>query len=116
MASQALLRSALLQSRRSSNKLSLSRVFLSTAPQKADSHESESFLTGTSSVYAEQMYENYLHDPSSVHESWRRYFDNLKQGVAFNESEYNQPTAVPPSKASRRQAPQAAVSIPKRAL
>jgi 2-oxoglutarate dehydrogenase E1 component len=80
---------------------------MSTAP----AHESESFLTGTSSVYAEQMYENYLHDPFSVHESWRRYFDNLQQGVAFQESEYNQPTAVPPSKASRRQAPQAAVRI-----
>ena len=37
----------------------------------------------------------------------------LQQGVAFNESEYNQPTAVPPSKASRRQAPQAAVSTKK---
>jgi hypothetical protein len=96
---------------RRSPSTSLVRVF-STAPQAAvEQHESESFLTGTSSIYAEQMYENYLQDPNSVEESWRRYFDNLSQGVAFNEAEFNQPTAVPPSKASKRQAPISAVRL-----
>ena len=102
MPSQTLLRNALLQSRRI---FPLQVRVLSTALK----HESESFLTGTSSVYAEQMYENYLLNPESVHESWRRYFDNLQNGVAYVEEDFSQPTAVPPSKASRRQAPQAAV-------
>ena len=102
MASQTLLRSALSLSRRI---LPRQLRVLSTAPK----HESESFLTGTSSIYAEQMYENYLLNPESVHESWRRYFDNLQNGVAYAEEDFSQPTAVPPSKASRRQAPQAAV-------
>jgi 2-oxoglutarate dehydrogenase E1 component len=109
MPSQTLLRNALSLSRRlsSSTRTTTSLRVFSTAPQ--EQHESESFLTGTSSIYAEQMYENYLRDPNLVEESWRRYFDNLSKGVPFCEEEYNQPTAVPPSKASRRQAPQAAV-------
>lgn len=57
-------------------------------------HESESFLTGTSSLYAEQMYEQYLADPASVHGSWKRYFDNLQEGVPYDENEFNKPTAA----------------------
>ena len=57
-------------------------------------HESESFLTGTSSLYAEQMYEQYLENPDSVHISWKRYFDNLQQGLPYNEAEFNRPTAA----------------------
>lgn len=41
----------------------------------------ESFLSGTSSVYAEQMYEQWRKDPQSVHASWRVYFQNLEGGV-----------------------------------
>ena len=54
----------------------------------------ESFLTGTSSVYAEQMLELYEQDPALVHESWRQYFDNLNKGVAYSAEDYNKPTAV----------------------
>eukprot|EP00550_Attheya_septentrionalis_P010414 CAMPEP_0198282872 /NCGR_PEP_ID=MMETSP1449-20131203/2604_1 /TAXON_ID=420275 /ORGANISM="Attheya septentrionalis, Strain CCMP2084" /LENGTH=1043 /DNA_ID=CAMNT_0043979289 /DNA_START=170 /DNA_END=3301 /DNA_ORIENTATION=+ len=60
-------------------------------------HEKESFLTGTSSIYAEQMLENYQHDPNSVEPSWRKYFDNLEQGVAYNEQEYQSPTVIKPT-------------------
>jgi hypothetical protein len=87
------------------------RRAFSAAPEQHEQHESESFLSGTSSLYAEQMYENYLYNPESVHESWRRYFDNLQNGVAYSEQDFSQPTAAPPSKASRRQAPQAAVYV-----
>ena len=45
-------------------------------------HPSESFLTGTNSVYAEKMLEAYKRDPSSVHASWAAYFSNLEAGVA----------------------------------
>jgi hypothetical protein len=57
--------------------------------------EAETFLNGTSSLYAEQMHELYLEDPSSVHESWRQYFDNDGKGISFDVNDYNQPTSIP---------------------
>jgi 2-oxoglutarate dehydrogenase E1 component len=57
-------------------------------------HENESFLTGTSSIYAEEMYERYTNDPMSVHESWKRYFDTLTAGEAYDASAFNKPTAA----------------------
>jgi 2-oxoglutarate dehydrogenase E1 component len=42
----------------------------------------ESFLSGTSSVYAEHMYDQWRKDPQSVHASWRIYFQNLEGGAA----------------------------------
>lgn len=58
------------------------------------SHESETFLTGSSSLYAEQMYENYCQDPNSVHETWRKYFDDMEQGESYDENAFNRPTVV----------------------
>ena len=58
------------------------------------SHESETFLTGSSSLYAEQMYENYCQDPNSVHETWRKYFDDMEQGKSYDENSFNRPTVV----------------------
>jgi 2-oxoglutarate dehydrogenase E1 component len=78
--------------------LCCSTAFFSTQPLVSEKHESESFLTGTSSIYVEQLYENYLEDPNSVHESWRHYFDNLAQGVPYNAADYSKPTHVPPIK------------------
>ena len=57
-------------------------------------HENESFLTGTSSIYAEEMYERYSNDPNSVHESWKHYFDTLTSGNPYDPSAYNKPTAA----------------------
>ncbi|KAJ1565072.1 2-oxoglutarate dehydrogenase E1 component, partial [Cladochytrium tenue] len=37
----------------------------------------ETFLSGTSSTYVEDMYEAWLADPLSVHVSWQVYFKNL---------------------------------------
>jgi 2-oxoglutarate dehydrogenase E1 component len=48
---------------------------------KVKTHPSESFLSGTSSVYAEQMLAAYKRDPESVHVSWRSYFENLERGM-----------------------------------
>lgn len=56
--------------------------------------QQETFLTGTTSVYAEQLYEKYLVDPQSVHESWRRYFDNLGQEIPFEASAFASPTTL----------------------
>jgi 2-oxoglutarate dehydrogenase E1 component len=84
-----------------SNSFASSARFFSTQPLVEDEfeveeklHESESFLSGTSSLYAESMYEMYQQDPNSVHKSWRQYFDNLQNGVAYVESEYDKPTAA----------------------
>ena len=55
----------------------------------------ETFLNGTSTLYAEQMYEMYLEDPASVQESWRQYFENEENAVPFDISDYNKPTSVP---------------------
>jgi 2-oxoglutarate dehydrogenase N-terminus len=83
---------------------SLTRIYgnakffrFSTAVASADDelkHENESFLTGTSSIYAEEMYERYTNDPNSVHESWKHYFDALSSGKAYDPSAYNKPTAA----------------------
>ena len=34
----------------------------------------ESFLSGSSSIYVEEMYESWRADPKSVHKSWDAYF------------------------------------------
>ena len=70
-----------------------SRCF-STKPQ-----EMETFLSGTSGLYAEQMYEQYSEDPNSVHPSWKQYFDNLQEGIAFNQEDYSRPSVVPSKRA-----------------
>ena len=55
----------------------------------------ETFLNGTSSLYAEQMYEMYLEDPSSVQESWRVYFENEEKQIPFDRNHFSKPTSVP---------------------
>jgi 2-oxoglutarate dehydrogenase E1 component len=73
-----------------------STSFSTQTASSFEAHENESFLTGTSSLYAEQMYEQYQIDPASVHGSWKLYFDNLHAGVPVAEAEnFNSPTAVP---------------------
>ena len=74
------------------------RRFKSTAVQNDIPHESETFLSGTTSLYAEQMYENYLQDPNSVHETWRKYFDDMDSGREYDEQAFNRPTVVTSSR------------------
>ena len=88
--------------RRSSSLKSNAIRGFSTKPQ-----EIETFLSGTSSLYAEQMLEQYEEDPNSVHPSWKKYFDNLQQGVNFNQEEYSRPTVIP----GKRQVAQTVVSF-----
>ena len=45
---------------------------------RAFSVENESFLTGTSSVYMEEMYVTWKNDPSAVHASWDVYFRQVR--------------------------------------
>jgi 2-oxoglutarate dehydrogenase E1 component len=67
---------------------------LSTSAALPAAKEVETFLYGSSSVYAEAMYEQYQADPESVPASWRTYFDNDANGVAYHESDYASPTVA----------------------
>lgn len=49
--------------------------------RKALSTKTDSFLSGSSSLYVEQMYDLWKQDPKSVHSSWQSYFNNLDSGV-----------------------------------
>jgi 2-oxoglutarate dehydrogenase E1 component len=46
----------------------------------------DSFLSGTNSVYVEQMYEAWTKDPKSVHVSWASYFTNVQSGKRSTDS------------------------------
>lgn len=74
--------------------LSYGNINFSSAAAIDEAHENESFLTGTSSIYAEEMYDRYMNDPNSVHESWKHYFDALSAGQPYDPSAYNRPTAA----------------------
>lgn len=55
----------------------------------------DSFLSGTSSLYAESMLERYEVDPASVPESWRLYFEGMEgKEHAADELVFDQPTMV----------------------
>lgn len=45
-------------------------------------YNAETFLTGSSSLYCEQMLIRYKSDPMSVDESWRRYFEMVEAGTS----------------------------------
>ena len=66
-------------------------------------HSNETFLNGTGSLYAEQMYDAWIADPNSVHETWRTYFENLENGVAYDETQYSNPSVVPGTGAVAKQ-------------
>lgn len=44
--------------------------------------EANSYLFGGNAPFVEELYEQYLADPSSVEEGWRDYFDKLQQTTA----------------------------------
>ena len=46
----------------------------------------ESFLSGSSSTYIEEMYNAWKENPKSVHVSWDVYFKNLTKGVSSYQS------------------------------
>ena len=78
----------------SNDRTNTKTINFSSAAAIDESHENESFLTGTSSIYAEEMYDRYMNDPNSVHESWKHYFDTLSAGQPYDPSAYNRPTAA----------------------
>lgn len=83
-----LLRAALRNSRRLNVTSRHARMLFSTKPSTL--HE-ESFLNGSTSMYAEQMWDLYQQDPNSVEASWKHYFDSVEGGKAFDANDYNNP-------------------------
>ncbi|KAI9479333.1 2-oxoglutarate dehydrogenase E1 component [Coemansia sp. RSA 989] len=57
-------------------------------------HPSESFLSGNVTPYIEQMYEAYIHDPNSVHASWRAYFKNVDSGMKPGQAFQSAPNLI----------------------
>jgi hypothetical protein len=52
----------------------------------------DNFLTGTSSVYIEQMYQQWKKDNTSVHISWAFYFTNVESGISTENSFQSPPS------------------------
>ena len=50
------------------------RRFSAAPPPAQESAVQESFLSGSSGTYVEEMYEAWSYDPKSVHASWDAYF------------------------------------------
>ncbi|PFH32870.1 putative 2-oxoglutarate dehydrogenase e1 component [Besnoitia besnoiti] len=59
----------------------VARAFSSRAAAADASLASESFLTGTSAPYVEQMYRAWQKDPAAVHASWNAYFTNVAKNL-----------------------------------
>ena len=82
--------------RMAKNNKRLTSAFFSTQAEETEAPPRlETFLNGTSSLYAEQMYEMYLEDPASVQESWRLYFENEENAIPFDTNDFSKPTTVP---------------------
>ncbi|KAK5116874.1 2-oxoglutarate dehydrogenase E1 component [Meristemomyces frigidus] len=57
---------------------------------------SDSFLSGNSANYVDEMYMSWKHDPSSVHISWQAYFKNMESGnMPISRAFTPPPTLVP---------------------
>ncbi len=58
-------------------------VFGPTLPlfKSGNAYARENFANGTSSVYFDQMYEQWIKDPDSVHPSFAAYFSNVDSGA-----------------------------------
>ena len=54
----------------------------------------ESFLDGEHAIFLEQIYHQYLANPSSVTAEWQQYFQAMETAPAINASGSNDATAV----------------------
>ncbi|KAJ3403510.1 hypothetical protein HDU80_004076 [Chytriomyces hyalinus] len=65
-----------------SKNTGMSNRLFSQSLRNRQSNNNTSFLSGSNSVYIDQMHAEWIRDPTSVHASWRAYFDNVSKGVA----------------------------------
>jgi 2-oxoglutarate dehydrogenase E1 component len=57
---------------------------MSDQPTVYQAYQGNTYLFGGNAPYVEEMYENYLADPTSVPENWRDYFDALQHVPAVD--------------------------------
>ncbi|MEO0679694.1 MAG: thiamine pyrophosphate-dependent enzyme, partial [Pseudomonadota bacterium] len=57
-----------------------------------DAFHASSFLQGHNAAYVDQLYARYARDPSSVDESWRRYFASLNENADQVQAEAEGPS------------------------
>ncbi|MBI5277889.1 MAG: 2-oxoglutarate dehydrogenase E1 component [Burkholderiales bacterium] len=74
-------------------------------------YRSNSYLFGGNAPYVEEMYENYLADPTSVPEIWRDYFDALQNVPAVDGSNAKDVPHLPVVNAFADRAKQGATPI-----
>nr|CAB3264555.1 2-oxoglutarate dehydrogenase-like, mitochondrial [Phallusia mammillata] len=60
--------------------------------QAAAAAKAEPFINGSNAIYVEDMYESWLKDPSSVHQSWNSYFRSVNAGVPPGQAYQSPPT------------------------
>ncbi|KAK3858902.1 hypothetical protein Pcinc_034936 [Petrolisthes cinctipes] len=68
-----------------------------SAPPSPSALAAEPFLNGSSSNYVEEMYNAWLHDPKSVHQSWDTFFRNATAGARPGEAYTSPPTLAEPT-------------------
>ena len=50
-----------------------------SSADKNITYKQTSFLAGTNSEFINEFYADYISDPSSLPESWRKFFDGLSE-------------------------------------
>jgi len=60
---------------------------MSETPSVYQTYQGNTYLFGGNAPYVEEMYENYLANPGSVPDSWRKYFDALQHVPASDGSD-----------------------------
>jgi 2-oxoglutarate dehydrogenase E1 component len=73
--------------------------------------QGNSYLFGGNAPYVEEMYENYLADPTSVPETWRDYFDALQHVPAADGSNVKDVPHLPVVNAFAERAKQGGIKI-----
>ena len=53
-----------------------------------------SFLSGINSEFINQFYSDYLSDPASLPESWKKFFDGLSENEKLILEDLNGPSSV----------------------
>src|SRR6185369_13277563 len=74
-------------------------------------YQGNSYLFGGNAPYVEEMYENYLADPTSVPETWRDYFDALQHVPAADGSNVKDVPHLPVINAFAERAKQGGIKI-----
>ncbi|KAI6356792.1 2-oxoglutarate dehydrogenase E1 component [Pyricularia grisea] len=74
-----------------------SRAAARTVPCSRRWHATDSFLTGESADYRDEMYNQWRKNPESVHISWQIYFKNLESGKMPTAQAFQPPPSIVPS-------------------